>query len=210
VPRERAAPRACANVRPPAAWPTFLGACETRRLSPKSGALEPPEISVRPFRREEWASYRELRLRALADAPDAFGSTFERESAWPDQHWVERLATATDSKLQFPLVAELQGEPVGLALGFIDSAEPELAHVFQMWVAPHARGRGCGTALLQALSEWALSTTAKAMTLCVTCGNGSAQRLYAHADFKPNGDPEPLRPGSTVLVQPMLRQLYWV
>ncbi len=169
--------------------------------------MEPRMVSVRPFRAEEWASYRDLRLRALGDAPGAFGSTFEGESARPEQTWVERLAAATESELQFPLVAELQGEPVGLALGFIDPAEPEIANLFQMWVAPHARGRGCGSALLQAISTWARSTTARSLMLWVTCGNSSARRLYERAGFTPHGDPEPLRPGSTTLAQPMILTL---
>jgi len=34
---------------------------------------------IRPVAREEWERVRDLRLHALADAPDAFGSTLERE-----------------------------------------------------------------------------------------------------------------------------------
>lgn len=169
--------------------------------------MDPQVLSVRRFRAEEWVAYRDLRLRALTDAPDAFGSTFERESAWPEQHWADRLSTATDSQLQLLLVAEIGAEPVGLVLGFIDPTEPEIAHVYQMWVAPHARGRGCGTELLRTVLAWVRSTSARSLTLCVTCGSSSARRLYERAGFTPLGDPEPLRPGSTALVQPMILTL---
>ena len=164
-------------------------------------------LSVRRFRAEEWVAYRDLRLRALTDAPDAFGSTFERESSWPEQHWADRLSTASDSRLQLLLVAEIGGEPVGLVLGFIDPAEPETAHVYQMWVAPHARERGCGTVLLRTVLAWVRGTNARVLTLGVTCGNSSGRRLYERAGFTPLGDPKPLRPGSTAFVQPMILTL---
>jgi len=46
------------------------------------------------FAPHEWRIYRDLRLRALADSPDAFGSTFERERDRPDAEWADRLARA--------------------------------------------------------------------------------------------------------------------
>jgi len=162
-----------------------------------------PAISVRPFRADEWRSYRELRLRALADSPEAFCSTFEAEAAKPDEHWSERVASSVKSESQLLLVAESGTERVGLALGVLDPAEPETARVFQMWVAPEARGRGCATLLLDALLTWARGAKAKAVALGVTCGNSSAQRLYERAGFTPHGTPEPLRPGSPESVQPM-------
>jgi len=36
-------------------------------------------LSIRPFRAEEWPAYRALRLRALADAPDAFSTTLDTQ-----------------------------------------------------------------------------------------------------------------------------------
>ena len=47
--------------------------------------------TVRRFAANEWRVYRALRLHALRDAPDAFGSTLAREEAFPDDEWVQRL-----------------------------------------------------------------------------------------------------------------------
>jgi hypothetical protein len=45
---------------------------------------------VRALRRDEWRNYRELRLRALSDSPDAFGSTWKAEAARPDSAWADK------------------------------------------------------------------------------------------------------------------------
>ena len=59
-------------------------------------------ITVRRFAPHEWRVYRELRLRALADSPDAFGSTYEREAARTDAEWEDRLTTGATAHGQMP------------------------------------------------------------------------------------------------------------
>ena len=47
-------------------------------------------VEVRRVHAAEWKELREVRLRALADAPDAFASTLEREAAFPEEVWRQR------------------------------------------------------------------------------------------------------------------------
>ena len=47
-------------------------------------------MEVRRAQEADWRELRELRLRALAEAPDAFASTLEREAAFPDDVWRQR------------------------------------------------------------------------------------------------------------------------
>jgi len=163
--------------------------------------------TIRPLRADEWRAYRDLRLRALADSPDAFASLFEDQRDRPDAHWEDRLALAVASPHQHPLVAEDGDALVGLVWGVIDPPTPETAHVIQMWVAPEARGRGVGAMLIDAVAAWARDAGARTVALDVTCGDSPARRLYERAGFVPAGDPEPLRPGSRVLAQPMRLEL---
>jgi hypothetical protein len=44
----------------------------------------PVGVEVRQVQSADWKELREVRLRALADAPGAFASTLEREAAYPD------------------------------------------------------------------------------------------------------------------------------
>ncbi|MBX7232796.1 MAG: GNAT family N-acetyltransferase [Caldilineales bacterium] len=159
--------------------------------------------AVRPFAPHEWSIYRELRLRALADAPDAFGSTLAAEQERADEDWAGRLAAADESGRDLPLVAEMDGEPVGLGWGRIEADHLGVAHLYQMWVAPGSRNLGVGRMLLEAVIAWAKEKNARYLDLGVTYRESSAMRLYRRAGFEPAGDPEPLRPGSKWLFLPM-------
>ena len=166
-----------------------------------------PVYSVRPFLLQEWRVYRDLRLRALADSPDAFSGTLVEGKDRPDAEWSGRLAAGSDPRWNFPVVAEVSGEAIGLAWGRIEPSESDVAHLYQMWVDPKYRNLGVGQMLLRAVITWAGDANARYLDLCVTCGDSPAARLYARAGFMPVGDPEPLRPGSSLLAQPMRLEL---
>lgn len=162
-----------------------------------------PVPSVRSFVASEWRAYRDVRLRALADSPDAFGSTYESEKADLDADWAARLARGTASESELPLLAEMGRTPAGLAWVIVNDTDASIANLYQMWVAPEFRGRGLGRMLLDAAIDWARSRKLRALVLGVTRGNSPATRLYANAGFKPFGSPAPLRPGSALLLQTM-------
>lgn len=159
--------------------------------------------SIRTFAPNEWDTYKDLRLRALADSPDAFGRTLAEEQSRGDAEWSSRLASGVDSRWDLPLLAEIDGDMIGLAWGRIESSNLDVANLYQMWVAPHYRGLGAGQMLLKAVIDWARAANVCYLALGVTCGNNPAMRLYLRAGFKPVGEPEPLRPGSELLAQAM-------
>ena len=158
---------------------------------------------VRPLAPYEWELYRALRLRALLDAPEAFGSTWAEESARSGQDWAWRLNLGAGSGHDRPLVAEVDGTAAGLAWAKADAADASLVNLFQMWVAPEARGHGVAAAILDAALAWARGRNARAMQLGVVCGNDAARRLYERAGFRAVGEPEPQRPGSSRMEQKM-------
>jgi len=159
--------------------------------------------SVRQFQPSEWKTYKELRLRALADSPDAFGSTLAIELERSDVRWAESLVLASKSGSDLPLVAYVGNEPAGLAWAKVDGTDSFTAHLFQMWVAPERRGHGLGGLLLITAIQWAKDRGAQSMVLKVTCGNTAAVRLYESAGFRQVGVPQPLRPGSLSQAQSM-------
>ena len=158
-------------------------------------------VTIRPFEKHEWALYRDLRLRALSDAPDAFGSTYREARRRPDAAWISYLDF--DPMFERPLVAAVDRCPAGLVWGHIDADHPDTAHVFQMWVAPEFRKQRLGAMLLDDVIGWATQYAVERVVLSVTCANSAARRLYERAGFLPDGEPEPLRPESDLCVQPM-------
>ena len=161
---------------------------------------------VRPFLPEDWQVYKALRLRALTDAPDAFGSTLAREESFSDARWQIRLV-GDDFSLDLPLVAEVDGEPVGLAWGRIEIADPSVANLYQVWIAPEYRGLGIAKILLETIINWAKKKNAHYLVLEVTLRESPAMHLYIRAGFEPVGAPKPLRSGSELSEQQMRLKL---
>lgn len=159
--------------------------------------------SIRTFAPHEWRTYRYLRLRALADSPEAFGRTLAEEKERPDAEWLARLRSGADTRWNLPLLAEVGGKPAGLAWGRIEESRPEVANLYQMWVAPEYRRLGAGQMLLEAVIAWAREANARQLDLEVTWGDRPAVRLYQRAGFEPVGQPQPLRPGSDLMEQDM-------
>jgi ribosomal protein S18 acetylase RimI-like enzyme len=160
-------------------------------------------ITIRRFEPSEWRMYRDLRLRALSDSPNAFGSTYAREATRSDSEWSDRLSTGAAAQDQIPLVALVDETPVGLAWGRQDEHEPTTAHLFQVWVSPEHRGQGVGRLLTTAVIAWANELGLSTLRLGVTASHPAALHLYRRAGFVDAGAPEALRPGSPVSCQPM-------
>ena len=159
--------------------------------------------AIRQFEAHEAALYRTLRLRALADAPDAYGSTLEAEQARTPEMWAARLAAALASGQDYPLVAEQAGKAVGLLWAKMDATDAALVQLFQMWVEPSSRGRGIAAGLIREAIHWTKTENRSRIRLGVTCGDSPAMRLYLRAGFLACGQAEPLRAGSPLLAQTM-------
>ena len=146
---------------------------------------------------DDWCAWRELRLRALADSPSAFGSTLERERALTEAAWRARLDDVDD----VCLVADRDGVSVGMGAGYRDL--PGLLHVVAMWVEPAFRGQGVAHELLRDLDAWA-AARGLGLHLDVNTANVAARRSYASYGFVATGETRALREGSQEVVERML------
>lgn len=125
---------------------------------------------------------RAIRLRALRDSPDAFGTTFEEAAAQPPENWelqLEHLAT---------FVATINGRDVGLVRGTPHEQRGDAGYLISMWVAPEARRQGVGSALIDVLVDWAKSQGWDRLLVDVGERNMPALALYARKGFGPTGE----------------------
>lgn len=145
-------------------------------------------IMVRNVTPDDWAILRDIRLRALRESPDAFGTTYAEALGHEDRVWQAR---ASGGSMFFACLAGRPDEPVGLAGGYLE--RPGEVHLVSMWVAPEARGRSAGAALVEAVASWAVTVHhADALHLWVTETNKPAVRLYERLGFRPTGARQPL------------------
>ena len=131
---------------------------------------------------------RAIRLRALRDAPDAFGTTLEEAAARPPESWdrqLEQLAT---------FVATASGCDLGLVRGTPHDHFLDAGYLISMWVAPEARRRGIGSALVDAVVHWARTQGLNRLLLDVGERNTPAIALYTRKGFVPNGEVGALPP----------------
>jgi ribosomal protein S18 acetylase RimI-like enzyme len=160
-------------------------------------------LVVRALEAQEWPKYRDLRLRSLADSPDAFCSTLAEEQMRASDVWAARLSAAAVSGRDYPLIVELAGAEAGLLWAKVDGTDASIVNIFQVWVAPESRGRGAAAALVREAVRWARASNARVVQLSVTCGDTSARRLYVREGFEDVGSPVPRGAGSPLLEQNM-------
>jgi GNAT superfamily N-acetyltransferase len=164
-------------------------------------------VDVRRIRADEGLRRRAVRLRALANAPTAFGSTLEREEAFADAVWHERAAAGAAGVARVTYVAEDGDRWVGIATGLGDEPDAPGATLVGMFVEPAARGRGVGRTLVEAVADWARSVGATRLHLWVTSTNDAALGLYRRAGFAPTGKKKPLDHTSALTELEMSRAL---
>jgi GNAT superfamily N-acetyltransferase len=164
-------------------------------------------IEVHLATADGWRALRDIRLRALADAPDAFGSTLARESSRNEAEWRSWASGWDDALDQALFVAQAQDRWIGLALGVRWAEDPEIGHLYAMWVEPQSRRTGVGRALVEAVIDWARAAGLRTIQLLVTASNHEAVAFYRRCGFVDTGNREPLREGSVLVTMRMRREL---
>jgi GNAT superfamily N-acetyltransferase len=76
-----------------------------------------------------------------------------------------------------------------------------------LWVDPRYRDQGVGSALIEAVVEWAESQGFGQVLLWVTEVNRNAERLYVHHGFARTGRAGEVRPGEPTVENEMSKQI---
>jgi RimJ/RimL family protein N-acetyltransferase len=133
---------------------------------------------IRRLETADAALYREIRLEALKQNPEAFGTTFESEKDKPPS-WFEAAVSQRDIFGAF-----VQGTLAGIA-GYMAQNNPKQAHKAELWgmyVRTVARNSGLGKRLVEAVLDHARERV-EALQLTVVSENKAARRLYGSLGF---------------------------
>jgi ribosomal protein S18 acetylase RimI-like enzyme len=149
-------------------------------------------MRIRRIEPEAWRELADLWLRALADAPAAFAGAVEREEERSDREWRDWAALLAAGVDAVGFVVDDGAGLHGLVVGYEQTERPERIALASLWVAPEARGRGLGTALVERVVEWAEDRGADEVTLWVNDASATALGLYERAGFAATGDRRPL------------------
>jgi len=149
------------------------------------------EINVRALGEEDWQQYREIRLAALTESPDAFVATSAEEKEYDEERWRDRMRRSRR------LLAERDGVPVGIAsLGQSTESDGNVAELFGLWVSPAERGKGVAWQLVQAGADQAGADGRSHLAYWVGTDNGRAVAFASSFGFRPTDTRRPMRVAS--------------
>jgi GNAT superfamily N-acetyltransferase len=148
-------------------------------------------VEIRPIRADEGLRLRDFRLRALADAPVAFGETLAQAQARPEAFWHERAARNAAGIEAITFVAVEDGRWYGMMTSFFLPDDPRTVHMVGLWVDPAARAWGIGQALLEAVTGWARTRGAAQLQGWVAETNMASLTFFERANFVRTGKTKP-------------------
>jgi RimJ/RimL family protein N-acetyltransferase len=157
-------------------------------------------MNIRLLNKDDWSAFRSLRLTALSEHPEAFGSSFEEESNMSD----EVFKTGFNNCNIFGAFETNQLIGCG---GFFVLSQAKMSHrgvLFSMYCNLQNRNKGVADALVKAIISYAKSRVIQMHATVVTT-NQAALRLYEKNGFKIYGtEPRSLKVGNQFYDEHML------
>ncbi|WP_312997054.1 GNAT family N-acetyltransferase [Achromobacter animicus] len=141
------------------------------------------EPVVRRLIAADAAPLRQLRLNALVETPESFGSSYEEEHTLTLADIREWISPANDGAMFGVFLGEVMAGIVGVGRQRKLKVRHK-AHIWSMYVAPAERGRGLGRLLMHAAIDHARTMRGiRQVQLSVTANNVAASALYASLGF---------------------------
>lgn len=127
----------------------------------------------------DWPKVKAIRLEALQNDPQAFGSTYEKESLRTDEEWEKSVASPKDEVL---FCAEHEGKYVAMVGAFQKDQNTWMLKA--MYVQSEYRGTGISDALMQkVLSAISTKLPEAQIELMVNVTQLAAVRFYERHGF---------------------------
>ena len=141
---------------------------------------------IRVLNETDTQAYRTIRLNALLNNPEAFGSSFDEEAAFDLSRFSHRLSNP--KSLTF---GAFKGEDLGGICNISFQPRQKMKHraeIFSIYVEPLNRGKGVGRMLIEHVLQAARRRTqVQQVYLTVVSSNQTAKALYTSFGFETYG-----------------------
>jgi len=162
-------------------------------------------VTIRRVEPTDWATLRDLRIRSLRDAPQAFGQSVDDALRQSDEDWAHLARQASVGDRRTWLIAESGDASIGVVQG--RRRPPSDLLVFSMWVDPSYRRHGIGAALIEAVMDWSRTWGGNHVVLWVFAGNEAAIRFYQRLGFNQEDGTDDARSGAAYGALAMSRSM---
>ena len=136
----------------------------------------------------EWQEYRNLRLRALKEDPQAFGTNYKTSLEYTEEEWKRRLDNASKGETNWLLFAKDNDKLVGMVGAYLEKEVKDTATIISVYVPNEERGKGISKKLMEhLLNELSHKTFLKKVKLTVNKNQASAVGLYKKFGFLETG-----------------------
>jgi len=138
---------------------------------------------IRRIRIGEFDLFKQIRLRALKEAPYAFSSTYESALQRSEESWREQADNSAQGSDRATFITFSDDAPVGIAALYRVENQTSVGAMLQVWVAPEHRGTGVARDLIDAIFEWAGENNFRMILSRIRDGNIRAQKFYTKYGF---------------------------
>jgi ribosomal protein S18 acetylase RimI-like enzyme len=150
---------------------------------------------------EEWQAYRDLRLRALREDPQAFSTAYAKAAENTEAAWKARLEEARQGEKGWLLFARERDKLVGMIGAYVEDNATDTATIVSVYVPKEERGKGISVRLMEGiLQRISGKPSLKRALLAVNKDQIAAVALYEKFGFRQTGS-EPLRMGDGSLAE---------
>ena len=123
----------------------------------------------------DWQKFKDFRIRAVTESPQAFGDTLEKVLSYPDFYWIDGIK----NKKVF-VISDRDTYVSGLVFGQDDDG---IWSVKSLWTDPAYRGKGLAKKILRYVIGVAKAIGVKIIELGINVKQGTAIKLYESLGF---------------------------
>jgi ribosomal protein S18 acetylase RimI-like enzyme len=158
----------------------------------------PDNISIRFIRESDLAAFKALRLEALREHPEAFGTDYEEDAGQSESVWKDRVGKAAGDPSGSIVLADAGNELAGM-VGVWRGTGVKTRHEANIWgvyVRPKYRGLKLTDGMIGEALGWCRGGDVRIVRLGVGTYNTAAIRCYQRCGFQVCGiSPEKIRVG---------------